>query len=205
MSPRPYQLGKRQAQVDEARRRVLGAARELLARSDSYTAFTVEAVAKRADVARATVYYQFGSKTGLLEAVCDDLAEAGGMDHLSAVFQDGRPVAALEAFVRAFARFWVADRPALRKLRALARLDPEVAAVIAERDERRMQGLQVLALRLMPADLPAARDLARVLHMLTSFETFDALDPDEDDFARAVPVVVALAASAVANARARRG
>jgi AcrR family transcriptional regulator len=205
MSPRPYQLGKRQAQVDEARRRVLGAARELLARSDSYAAFTVEAVAKRADVARATVYYQFGSKTGLLEAVCDDLAEAGGMDHLSAVFQEAQPVAALEAFIEAFARFWAADRPALRKLRALAGLDPEVAAVIAERDGRRMQGLQVLSLGLTPADPPAARELARVLHMLTSFETFDALDPDEDGFAGAVPVVVTLAGAAVANARARRG
>ena len=64
MSPRQYQMGKRREQVDESRRRVLDAARALLREGGSYTAFTVDAVAKRADVARATVYYQFGTKTG---------------------------------------------------------------------------------------------------------------------------------------------
>ena len=34
-------------------------------------------------MARATVYYQFGSKTGLLEAVCDYLAEIGGLAGLA--------------------------------------------------------------------------------------------------------------------------
>jgi AcrR family transcriptional regulator len=60
-------------------------------------------VARRADVARATVYYQFGSKIGLLETVCDDLAEAGGMAELARVFTNPAPDAA-------FAGFWAADR-----------------------------------------------------------------------------------------------
>ena len=205
MSPRPYQLGKRQAQVDQARQRVLSASRALLAESDNYTAFTVEAVAKRADVARATVYYQFGSKTGLLEAVCDDLARGGGMGHLDAAFGQGDPVGALEAFVGAFARFWEADRPVLRRLRALAELDPEVATVIRARDERRMQGLEVLSARLVPADQGAAHELARVLHMLTSFEAFNALAAGESRFAEVIPVVMTLASAAVASARARTG
>ena len=205
MSPRPYQLGKRQAQVDQARQRVLSASRALLAESDNFAAFTVEAVAKRADVARATVYYQFGSKTGLLEAICDDLARGGGMGHLDAAFGQGDPVGALEAFVGAFARFWEADRPVLRRLRALAELDPEVATVIGARDERRMHGLEVLSARLVPADRKAAHELARVLHMLTSFETFDALAAGESGFAEVIPVVVTLASAAVASARARTG
>ena len=83
MSPRPYQLGKRQDQIDESRQRVINAARALLAEATSYTNFTVDAVAKRADVSRATVYYQFESKTGLLEALCDALAEAGHMSDLA--------------------------------------------------------------------------------------------------------------------------
>jgi AcrR family transcriptional regulator len=77
MSPRPYRLGKREEAISERRRRILDAARELLRVSTAYPGFTVDAVARRADMARGTVYYQFGSKTGLLEAVCDDLAEAG--------------------------------------------------------------------------------------------------------------------------------
>jgi AcrR family transcriptional regulator len=36
--------------------------------------FSVEAVARQAGVARMTVYYQFGSRRGLLEGICDSLA-----------------------------------------------------------------------------------------------------------------------------------
>src|ERR1700722_14728067 len=144
MSPRPYQLGKRQAQIEESRRRVLDAARALLAEATTYSAFTVEAVAQRADVARATVYYQFESKTGLLEAVCDALAEEGGLADLPAVFAQPDPVEALVALVGCFARFWAADRAVLRRIRALAALDPDVRAVIAARDDRRRQIIGVL-------------------------------------------------------------
>lgn len=183
MSPRPYQLGKRQGQIDESRRRVIDAARSLLAEAGSYRAFTIDAVAKKADVSKATIYYQFESKTGLLEAVCDALAEAGGMAGLAAAFTDPDPMGALRHFVETFGRFWDADRPAMRRLRALAALDPEVGTVISARDDRRRMGLGVLVGRLAE-DRGATRrndpeDLIRVLHVLTSFETFDALaEPD---------------------------
>ena len=73
MSPRPYRLGKRKEAVDETRDRILAAAQEIL-KGDGYMEFTVDTVAGEADVSRATVYYQFGSKAGLLEALFDDLA-----------------------------------------------------------------------------------------------------------------------------------
>ncbi len=197
MSPRPYQLGKRQDQIDESRRRVIDAARSLLAEAGSYRAFTVEAVAKKADVAKATIYYQFESKTGLLEAVCDALAEAGGMSGLAAAFTDPDPIAALRTFVETFGRFWDADRSAMRRLRALAALDPEVGAVISARDDRRRIGLGVLAGRLAEDRTPARRidpaDLTRVLYVLTSFETFDALAPPDAALASVVADVVNLA------------
>ena len=175
MSPRPYQLGRRQAQVDDARRRILDAARALLAESASYTGFTVDAVAKKAEVARATVYYQFGTKTGLLEALCDDLAEAGGMSRLAGAFTATEPRDALVLFVEAFAAFWDADRLVMRRLRGLAPLDPDVGAVIAARDDRRRQGLDVLLSRFAPTAAGTSDEVARILFTLTSFETFDAL------------------------------
>jgi AcrR family transcriptional regulator len=183
MSPRPYQLGKRQDQIAESRRRIIDAARSLLAEAGSYRAFTVDAVAKKADVAKATVYYQFESKTGLLEAVCDALAETGGMSELATAFTNPDPADALRSFVETFGRFWDADRSAMRRLRALASLDPEVRAVIAARDDRRRMGLGVLAGRLADDRAATGRNdpenLVRVLYMLTSFETFDALaSPD---------------------------
>jgi AcrR family transcriptional regulator len=197
MTPRPYQLGKRQDQIDESRRRVIDAARSLLAEAGSYRAFTIDAVAKKADVSKATIYYQFESKTGLLEAVCDALAEVGGMSGLAAAFTVPDPIAALRTLIQTFGRFWDADRSAMRRLRALAALDPEVGAVISARDDRRRMALRVLAGRLVQ-DRAATRridteDLIRVLYVLTSFETFDALAPPDAALASVVADVVNLA------------
>jgi hypothetical protein len=54
MSPRPYRLGKREEVVGQGRRRILDAARELLRVAAAYPGFTVDAVARRADVARGS-------------------------------------------------------------------------------------------------------------------------------------------------------
>ena len=177
MSPRPYQLGKRQDQIDESRRRVLDAAQTLLAEATNYATFTVDTVAKRADVSRATVYYQFESKTGLLEALCDALADAGQMSDLASAFMNPDPVEAMRTFITCFGRFWDVDRLVMRRLRALAALDQEVGLVISARDERRRSGLEILIGRLSEQHLLAGEtDLAlRMLYTLTSFETFDAL------------------------------
>ncbi|MFI1919917.1 TetR/AcrR family transcriptional regulator [Nocardia sp. NPDC020380] len=203
MSPRPYNLGKRTAQIEQSRRQVLDAARALLGQADTYTGFTVDAVAKRADVARATVYYQFGSKTGLLEAVCDDLGAAGGLSELLNAFTNPEPSAALAEFIACFARFWQADRPAMRRLRALAALDSDVHAVISARDERRGEGLAVLADRFTDADEASRHDnldsRVRVLLALTSFETFDTLVGRDENLLDAVPVITGLATAALTN------
>jgi AcrR family transcriptional regulator len=195
MSPRPYQLGRRQADVDEGRRRVLDAARALLATTESFGSFTVEAVARAADVARATIYYQFGSKSGLLEAICDDLASSARMDTLAESFSLADPLEALHSFVAVFARFWDSDRAAMRRLRALAHLDPEVHGVISARDDRRRRGLTVLLGRLRDHPLASAADrpdAVPILMALTSFETFDALAGAAESCSAALPVIYRL-------------
>jgi AcrR family transcriptional regulator len=204
VSPRPYNLGKRREPVAAARRQVLDAARHLLGGTGAYTAFTVDAVARQADVARATVYYQFGSKAGLLEALCDYLADLGGMSGLADAFTEPDPRQALHRFVTSFGRFWAADRPAMRRLRALAQLDPDVGAVIAARDQRRRDGLAVLAGRLAGAYSAGASGQAgvsdravRALTALTSFETFDALAGPDREITAAVPDILQLADAAL--------
>jgi AcrR family transcriptional regulator len=191
MSPRPYRLGQRQATTDQTRARILAAAHELLAAPGGIASFTVEAVARQADVSRMTVYYQFGSKAGLLEALFDQLATTGQLPQ-GAVAALGQPdpLAALAGYVAAFARFWAAERLVLRRLRSLAALDPELEQGVRARDARRRKGLELLAGRLAdryghpPPDALAEAVVA--LHMLTSFETFDALagpDPSPRDVA----------------------
>ena len=137
MSPRPYRLGQRQAATEQTRARILSAARELLMSSDGYSRFSIEGVARQADVARMTVYHQFGSKIGLLEALCDSLAASGGMDQLATAFRQPDPLDVLNQYLLVFSRFWDVDRLVMRRLRALAALDPDFEQVIRARDEWR--------------------------------------------------------------------
>jgi AcrR family transcriptional regulator len=201
MSPRPYHLGRRQEATEQTRARILTAARELLVAGSSFSGFTVDAVARQAGVARMTVYYQFSSKVGLLEALSDDLAARGQMmDQLPAAFARPDPRDALEAFVAAFARFWTADRLVIRRLRALAALDADFEQVVRGRDEWRRNGARVILGRLSARyGHPAAEALGEAIEMLntlTSFETFDTLAGPTRTPEDVVPLVTQLARAA---------
>jgi AcrR family transcriptional regulator len=179
MSPRPYHMERRRESTDENRQRIINAARELLASAEGSARFSVEEVARRAGVARMTVYYQFSSLGGLLEGLCDSLAIAGGMNHLADAFRSPDPLDAVDRFIAVFMRFWESDRPVLRGLNALAALDPAFAAVLEERSGWRRKGVRVMLERLAkqtgrpkPGEIGDAADL---LFMLTSFATYDTL------------------------------
>jgi AcrR family transcriptional regulator len=182
MSPRRYTLGRRKEATEQTRASILAAARELLTAGGSFTGFTIDAVARQAGVARMTVYYQFGSKVGLLEALSDDLAARGQMERLAEAFRQPDVDYALGEFITTFARFWGADRFVTRRLRALAALDTDFEQVVRARDERRREGLRVLVQRLVRerGQPPAAAfdETVELLFTLTSFETFDTLAGD---------------------------
>jgi AcrR family transcriptional regulator len=179
MSPRPYRMERRREATDENRQRILNAARELLAGQEGSTRFSLEEVARRAGVARMTVYYQFGSLVGLLQGLCDSLAMAGGMSHLADVFREPDALEAVDQFIAVFMDFWQSDRLVLRALGALAVLNPEVAAVLEERYEWRRKGVRVLLERLAKqTGRPQPRrreEAADLLYTLTSFATYDML------------------------------
>jgi AcrR family transcriptional regulator len=172
MSPRAYKRRTRDDATAQTRGRIIAAARELLTDATGPLNFTVDAVAQRADVARMTVYYQFKSKRGLLEAIFDDLAARGQMSGLRDAFGNPEPLKALDKFVETFVRFFSTDRVVIRRLNALAALDPEVEVALRERAGWRREGLSVLVERLTNR---TDETLVDVLHMLTSFEVYDAL------------------------------
>jgi AcrR family transcriptional regulator len=159
---------------------MVDAAREQLLDPRGLVAFNIDAVARRAGVSRQTVYNQFGSKAGLLEAVCDAAAVGSGLaGMLPNAFSQAVPAEALSAFIRAFAVFWGTDRELNRRTRGLAELEPEYAAVLQARDQRRVDGLAELLMR-FPAPAGFSRSarhkaLLRVLPTLTSFATFDGI------------------------------
>jgi AcrR family transcriptional regulator len=179
MSPRPYSMGTRQAATSETRMRILEAARQLLS-SESTTDLAMEAIARRADVSRLTIYYQFDSRSGLLEALYDYLADRGHMQRMREVFHEPDPFLALDKLVSIFVGFWSSDPVAIRRLRAMAALDPEIAHGIHARDARRRHIAGEILKRMAAAGKKKFTEeqlgtTADVLSMLTSFATYDAL------------------------------
>jgi len=179
MSPRPYRMGRREAAAAETRARILDAARQLLA-NESETDLGMEAIARRADVSRLTLYYQFKSRPGLLEALYDHLATRGNMRNMAQVFHEPDPAVALEKLVRTFVGFWSSDPVVIRRLRAMSVLDPDIEQGIRARDARRRHAAREILRRTVLAgekELTSEQQntAADILSMLTSFESYDAL------------------------------
>jgi AcrR family transcriptional regulator len=172
-------MEKREAVANETRLRILEAARQVLAQ-ESEGELTMDAIARRADVSRLTIYYQFKSRPGLLEALYDYLASRGGMQRMPEVFREPNPSAALDKLVSIFVGFWSSDRVVIRRLRAMAALDAEIARGIHSRDTRRRHIAGEILKRMAAAgktnyveeQLSAAAD---VITVLTGFATYDAL------------------------------
>jgi len=172
-------MERRDAVAQETRLRILEAARQILA-EESQGALSMDAIARRADVSRLTIYYQFNSRPGLLEALYDYLATRGDMRRMAEVFHEPDPQVALEKVVSVFVGFWSSDRVVIRRLRALAALDPEIVQGIDSRDARRRHIAAEVVKRINAAEKNKYTEdqlnvTADVITMLTSFATYDAL------------------------------
>lgn len=197
MSPRPYRMQRRLAATEETRARIIAAARDLLSCPAGISVFTVEAVAHQANVARMTVYYQFQSKRGLVESLLDDTSRRAQVARLKDAFREPDPFQAMDEFISSFGRFWSSDRLIIRRLRCLGALDSEVEEELHARDQRRRHAVRLILERVFaqqPAQSAAQiEDAVAILHMLTSFETFDQLAGSELTPAEVVPRVQKLA------------
>ena len=87
---RSYNPVERLRSVEAGRERIVAAARDLL-EDDDAEGFSIDAVARRAGVARMTIYNQFESKAGLLEALFDSLAARGPLGQIADVLKHGGP------------------------------------------------------------------------------------------------------------------
>ena len=170
---KPYRSDLRDAATDVTRTRIVEASRRLLSGGKNLPAFSLDAVARAAGVTRLTVYNQFESKRGLLEAVFDDIAERGGLFELRSVLAEADAMSSLRGVVAVFCRFWASHDRVLAKLAGMTKLDRDIAASLKQRTERRRQVLTVLVGRL--PGVRKAADLVDILFALTTFETFEAL------------------------------
>ncbi len=99
----------------------------------------IDQIAATADVARATVYHQFGSKPGLFEALVVDLEQRAGLEQLIAVIETEPAETLVQAVIAAGCRYWATDPDLVRAATALARLQPDLGRLVAPHDAGRLR------------------------------------------------------------------
>ena len=138
-----------------------------------------------------TVYNQFESKAGLLEALFDLMGAKGPVKNMPAVFAEKDPRKALDMFIETMGEFWTYSRRGHLKLRAAAILDPELRTAIESRQIRRRHGLAELVRRLSKDIKPIVprAEVVDVLYVMLSFDNFDALAGPEREPRDVVPIM----------------
>lgn len=158
--------GTRRAAATAERRDAIVATAVVMLRDGGAAKLSLERVARAAGVTRLTVYNQFGSRQGLLAAVAEVLAQAGGMARLADAAREPDAEVGLAMTVERFCRFWAGDA-AVGNIRAAIGADPEVAAALASRLALRRDLITGLVARIRPEWDDARRtdavDLVRVL------------------------------------------
>ena len=176
MAVREYRLGRRQAEVDRTRSRILAAARSLV--SELGPESSLGKVAARAGVSRITVYNQFGSKAGLLRALA---AEAGRPPAGAAPGEAAAdPLEDLKLRIERACAAWAADPRLHRQLEGRALGAAGVALGAAGMLSRQSSDDDhALAERLAAYDRLrpgcSIKEAEDVIGILTSFPAFDRL------------------------------
>ena len=171
--------GLRAAGVARNRRAILSAARQHLIEA-GYHRLSLEQVAADAGVTRVTIYRQFASKLGLLDAVAEDLAQrADVVTGIQAAAAVADPSAAFRAMVAELCRFWSTDPDLFRRLISLAAVDPEAHQVINSREQWRYEQVATFVHRLAANDrLRPGMDTDQAIAAIgtvTSFPTCDEM------------------------------
>jgi AcrR family transcriptional regulator len=150
------------------RERIMGAVRELL-EEGSFHESTVEQVADRAGISRATLYQHFGSRLGLVDAICDTFAVNPALLAIRETVDLPDPAEALDLTIANAVRFWSSEDAVLRQLYGVTAIDPAAQALVDRQRADRRGEMERLARRLENPRAPA------VLMVLTSYETFREL------------------------------
>src|SRR5947208_9376804 len=118
-----YRARGRTTRSRETRSRIMQATRALLDEGTFHES-TVEEVADRAGVSRATLYQHFPSRLDLVDAICDTFAENPALVSVreSVLLPDLDE--ALEETIGDTIRFWSSEYAILRQLHGASAVDP---------------------------------------------------------------------------------
>ena len=172
-------MGVRAERVAETRTRILTAARDLLAEGAWHNS-SLDAIAVRAGVSRATVYRVFGDRHAVVEALTWRELSSAQLDRVDAAHAIANPTQALHEVLRANCRMFEQLGDGLPLAIELARRDPDVAAIVnATYHGRRHAAMERLATRLVKAGHArsgwSTEAITDALISITSFEVFETL------------------------------
>jgi AcrR family transcriptional regulator len=158
-----YASRRRPQRAQATREKIVGAVRDLLAEGTFHDT-PVEEVAARAGVSRATLYQHFGTREGLVDALCESFDENPALVRI-------RRIDDLDSFIELCVAFWSSEEQVLAQLYGVAAVDPAAAALV---DRQRSDRYGELRRVLRAGGIEGKRVFAEVA-VLTSFETFREL------------------------------
>jgi AcrR family transcriptional regulator len=164
---RSYKSLTRQRQAHETRQRIVEATRRLL-ETEGYAGMTIEAVGRQAEVSVQTVYAVFGSKTGILAELLNQVTF--GADYEDTVLQtmeEKDPDTRLRGAARIARQIHDAQRAGFDLLRGAGVVAPELAQLEQERESIRYERQEQ-----MIASLRDAKRLRRELNYRAARDIF---------------------------------
>jgi len=176
--PRRYRMKARKESAEATRRKVIEAARATIL-DGPVPGLSMGEVARRAGVARSTLYAQYGSQAGLIGAVLVDAGLRAGFENVLELINLPDAREAIRKALPAGAQMLGLDYELGRRIRVLAELDPEVMAGQKIAEGHRAGGMRYQAGRLAEQNLLrpgiSPEHAAMVLWVLTDFATYDGL------------------------------
>src|SRR5690348_6215196 len=139
MPSRPYRARGRTPRSDATRERIRNAVHELLAEGRFHDS-SVEAVAERAGVSRATLYQHFRSRLELVDAICETFDANPALLELREIVASPDAGDALARTIESTVRFWSTENAVLEQLYDVAAVDPAARDLVErQRGDRRTE------------------------------------------------------------------
>jgi AcrR family transcriptional regulator len=176
---RAYHSLKRDSAAEKTRARIVSAATRHLRSDAGLQNLSLESVAAAAGVTRVTVYKQFGSRRGLLEAVFDEVARRGGLHRIPRAMAEKDPRVALRQIVAIFCDFWYFNRKTMGRILGAGAAEPRLELAIRARNERRRTVIAAILKRMPGVEHVPPETLAEVvdvLFVLTGHAVFAGLE-----------------------------
>ena len=185
---RKYDSSRRRAQARETQHQILDAARDLFI-ARGFAGTSIKAIAQRANVAAETIYANFGNKRNILARVVD-MSVTGDDEpipllerpQVKAVEAELEPTQQIQMFANQMADIMLRVAPLFQVMRSASKTKPEIAVLLEELLNSRLQGMEHFIRALAQhTPLPAELDeqtITETVWALTSAEIYNLMRVD---------------------------